>query len=155
MKQELFRKKTIDQLSTPEELTDYIRVSSPAMWMVLGGIILLLLGTCVWGIFGRLDTTLQTAAVSSDKQLVLLLREEDTEKLQTGMTVTVNGNQHTILEITSQMTQVPADSLESHYGGFQDGQWVCVAQLDGSEPKGVYSASILIESIAPMKFALN
>ena len=65
MKQELFRKKTIDQLSSPEELTDYIRVSSPAMWMILGGIIALLLGACVWGIFGRLDTTLQTAAVSS------------------------------------------------------------------------------------------
>ena len=44
MKQELFRKKTIDQLSSPEELTDYIRVSSPAMWMILGGIIALLLG---------------------------------------------------------------------------------------------------------------
>ena len=97
MKQELFRKKTIDQLSSPEELTDYIRVSSPAMWMILGGIIALLLGACVWGIFGRLDTTLQTAAVSSEEGLVLLLREEDTEKLQSGMTVTVNGNPHTLV----------------------------------------------------------
>ena len=86
---------------------------------------------------------------------MLLLREEDTEKLQSGMTVTVNGNPHTLVEVTTQMTQVPADSLEAHYGGFQDGQWVCVAQLDGSEPEGIYGASILIESIAPMKFALN
>lgn len=35
MKQELFRKKTLDHLSSPEQLTDYIRVSNPAMWMVL------------------------------------------------------------------------------------------------------------------------
>ena len=155
MKQELFRQKTIDQLSSPEELTDYIRVSSPAMWMILGGIILLLLGACVWGIFGRLDTTLQTAAVSSEEGLVVLVREEDTEKLRSGMTVTVNGNPHTLVEVTTQMMQVPADSLEAHYGGFQDGQWVCVARLDGSEPEGIYGASVLIESIAPMKFGLK
>ena len=155
MKQELFRKKAIDQLSSPEQWTDYIRVSSPAMWMVLGGIILLLLGACVWGAFGRLDTTLQTAAVSGGDQLVLLVREEDTTKLQPGMTVTVNGNQHAILEVTTRMTQIAADSLEAHYGSFEAGQWVCLAALDGSEPEGIYSASILIESIAPMKFALN
>ncbi|MGN0707936.1 MAG: hypothetical protein ACI4JC_08060 [Faecalibacterium sp.] len=155
MKQQIFRKKIIDQLSSPEQLTDYIRVSSPAMWVILSGIILLLLGACVWGVFGRLDTTLQTAAVSSSEELVILIREEDLEKLRPGMTVTVNGNEHAILETTARMMQVAPDSLEAHYGSFEDGQWVCLAVLDGIEPEGIYSASILIESIAPMKFALN
>ena len=148
MKQELFRKKAIDQLSSPEQLTDYIRVSSPAMWMVLGGIILLLLGACVWGAFGRLDTTLQTAAVSGGDQLVLLVREEDTTKLQPGMTVTVNGNQHAILEVTTRMTQIAADSLEAHYGSFEAGQWVCLAALDGSSrrtPAGITVYSLFLQ----------
>ena len=155
MKQDLFRKKTIDQLSSPDQLSDYIRVSSPAMWMVLGGIVFLLLGVCVWGVFGRLDTTLQTAAVSRGGRLVLLTKEADAEKLRPGMTVTVNKNTHAIVQVSDQLVQPETDSLVSHYGGFEDGEWVCLAELDGAEPEGVYSASVLIESIAPMKFALN
>lgn len=155
MKQELFRKKTIDQLSNPEQLTDYIRVSSPAMWMVLGGIVLLLVGVCVWGVFGQLDTTVQAAAVSSGGQLTLLLKEGDADKLEPGMTVTLNQNTHTIVAISTQLVQPETGSLTAHFGGFGDGDWACLAELDGTEPEGVYSASILIERITPMKFALN
>lgn len=155
MKQELFRKKTLDHLSSPEQLTDYIRVSNPAMWMVLSGIVLLLVGVCVWGVFGQLDTTVQAAAVSSGGQLTLLVKEEHADKLRPGMTVTLNQNTHTIASVSTQLVQPEAGSLVAHFGGFGDGEWVCPAALDGTEPEGVYSASVLIERIAPMKFALN
>ena len=50
MNEGLFRKKSIDKISSPEQLDDYIRVSNPAIWMLLSCIIILLVGMCVWGI---------------------------------------------------------------------------------------------------------
>ena len=54
MADELFRKKSMDKLSSPDQLTDYIRVANPGVWMILVAIVLLLAGACVWGMYGRL-----------------------------------------------------------------------------------------------------
>ena len=50
----IFRQKSIDRISSPEELHDYIKVSSPSAWVVLTAIIVLLVGVLVWGIFGSI-----------------------------------------------------------------------------------------------------
>ena len=63
----IFRKKSIDKLSSPEKLDDYIRVTTPSIWVVLIAIVLLLVGAIVWGVFGEvvvhnLDGTTETLA---------------------------------------------------------------------------------------------
>lgn len=64
MNEGLFRKKSMEKISSPEQLDEYIKVSNPSVWMLLFCIIILLLGICVWGIFGRFDTTLATSVIS-------------------------------------------------------------------------------------------
>lgn len=155
MNVKIFRKKTIDKLSSPEQLTDYIRVSSPSMWLVLIAIIFLLSGACIWGIFGRLNSTMETAAVSEGDRLFCCIGESEAEKVKEGMEVTVNGNKYTIVKISSQPVQVPDNSLLLHYSNLNEGEWMYTADLDGNEPEGTYNATIVVESIAPMKFAVN
>ena len=72
MKEGLFRKKSMDKISSPEQLNDYIRVSNPGVWMILACIIILLIGMCVWGVFGRLETTMKAAAVRMERQSAML-----------------------------------------------------------------------------------
>ncbi|MBO6148539.1 MAG: hypothetical protein J6O55_04280 [Lachnospiraceae bacterium] len=55
----IFREKSMQRLSSPEQLNDYIKVSSAGMWLVLIGIILILVGALVWATFGTV--TLHTA----------------------------------------------------------------------------------------------
>lgn len=43
-----------DRISSPEKLDDYIRVTTPSVWITLGAIVLVLVGAIVWGIFGEL-----------------------------------------------------------------------------------------------------
>lgn len=38
-----FRQESLDRAKSPEQLDDYIRVSNPGVWMVLGAVLLLLL----------------------------------------------------------------------------------------------------------------
>ena len=54
----VFRKKSLDRVSSPEELNDYIRVTNPSVWIVLIALTLLLAGMLTWSIFGRV--TVQT-----------------------------------------------------------------------------------------------
>ena len=48
----------MDKISSPEQMNDYIRVANPSVWMILAAIIVLLIGVCVWGMYGQLDTKL-------------------------------------------------------------------------------------------------
>ena len=75
MNDKIFRKKSVDKMSSPEQLNDYIKVTSPGIWMVLAAIAILLAGVCVWGIFGKLETKLTVAAESRAGQTVLYVKE--------------------------------------------------------------------------------
>ena len=50
----IFRQKSIDKVSSPEKLDDYIRVTTPGVWITLAAIVILLVGTIVWGMLGEL-----------------------------------------------------------------------------------------------------
>ena len=41
MDNQIFRKESLDQISSPEQLNDYLRVTNPAVWLVLTAVILL------------------------------------------------------------------------------------------------------------------
>ena len=49
----VFRKKSVERISGPEGLNDYIRVTTPSVWLVLGALVLLVAGMLAWGIFGK------------------------------------------------------------------------------------------------------
>lgn len=57
MNKSLFRKKTIERVTSPEQLNDYIRVASPRVWIIIAAVLLLLTGIVVWGIFGTVKVT--------------------------------------------------------------------------------------------------
>ncbi len=62
----IFREKSIDRISSPEQLNDYIKVTTPSVWLVLIAILLLLAGAMVWGICGEIrihtDSGVETVA---------------------------------------------------------------------------------------------
>ena len=52
---EIFRKKSLDRVSSPEQLNDYIRVTTVSVWIVLLALVILLLGMLAWSVFGRVE----------------------------------------------------------------------------------------------------
>ena len=51
----IFRKKSLDHISSPEEIDDYIQVTKPGMWLVLAAIVLMLTAVIIWGIAGEIE----------------------------------------------------------------------------------------------------
>ncbi len=58
MENSIFREKSIDRISSPEELDDYMKVTSPALWMIFATIILILIAVLVWSVTGRIEENL-------------------------------------------------------------------------------------------------
>ena len=49
----IFREKSLERVSSPEALNDYIRVTTPSVWVVLAAAVVLLVGMLCWSVFGR------------------------------------------------------------------------------------------------------
>ena len=54
-KSRIFREKSIDRVTGPESLNDYIRVTSPSVWIALLALVVLLVGLLAWSVFGRIE----------------------------------------------------------------------------------------------------
>ena len=157
MNDQLFRKKSVERVSSPEQLNDYIRVANPGVWMVLAAIVILLAGVVVWGCIGHLDTTLDTAIVCENGEAVVYVKEADIEKIEVGMTVRVGDEEYAVSEISTEPIRVDDTMSEYsiHASGLTAGEWVYIVNVNGNFAAGVHKAEIVIESISPISFILN
>ncbi len=157
MDKQLFRKASIDRVSSPEQLNDYVRVSNPGVWMLLAAVIVLLIGVCVWGIFGHLDTKTATAGTCENGVFTCYVTEENAAKIKPGMTVNVDGNALSVSEISAKPISVGADmdGYLLYLGGFSEGEWLYEVTANAALSDGIYKAEIVTESVSPMSFILN
>lgn len=51
----IYRKKSLEKIYSPEQLDDYIRVTTPSVWIVLLALAVLLVGILAWSIFGTIE----------------------------------------------------------------------------------------------------
>ncbi|WP_434748717.1 NHLP bacteriocin system secretion protein [Paenibacillus amylolyticus] len=63
MNNHVFRKVSVERLSSPEQLDNLVRVTSPRGWLMLTGIGLILLAALYWGIFGTMTIKADASGV--------------------------------------------------------------------------------------------
>ena len=54
--QKVYRQETLERISSPEQLNDYLKVTNVGIWVVLITVMLLLAGIFVWSKVGTLET---------------------------------------------------------------------------------------------------
>ncbi len=87
----VFRRKTLDRIASPEQLTDYLRVTNPGIWVILAAVILLLAGVLAWSMVGTLETKVEVKVVVSDHTAQIISLES--EPLAEGMPLRVIGQE--------------------------------------------------------------
>ncbi len=61
-KSSFFRQKSLKRISSPKQLTDYLHVTNPGIWIFLAAVVVLLAGIFVWSTVGTLETTAKAVA---------------------------------------------------------------------------------------------
>lgn len=139
MGEEIFRQKSLDKLKSPDNLDEYIKVSNPGIWLLISAVIILLVGACVWGIFGRIESTMTAHIYVTDVGATCSVPAEDVLSLKEGMLVRTDDFTATIAKVSSGSNQ----------------ECICTLSLDTNVPSGVYEGQIVLESIKPLSFILN
>lgn len=100
MGQSMFRKESMDHISSPEQLNDYLRVTTPTVWVILIAVIILLAGMLIWGSVTSLDSYAGGTAQVKDGLLVLYLDDQSlAETVEPGMQLVVGDNVLTVRNI--------------------------------------------------------
>ena len=125
MEQPMLKKENVERVSSPEQLSDYLHVTTPAIWVVLAAVILLLGSLFVWSSVTAVES--YAAGEAEVRSGVLTLRFDDAEKaafVEAGMNVKVGDLVMPVLSV----------------GRDEDGNPIAVAKAD--LPDGSYAASV-------------
>ena len=133
----LFRKKAMARISSPEDLTSYLRVTSPGMWIVLAAVIALLVGVFAWSAVGTLETTVDATAIVHSHTAQIAASGQSADTLQAGMPLRISSQEFVIASVDY-----------DEYGR-------ATARAEVSLPDGTYAATIVVEQTHPIEFLLE
>ena len=129
------KNKTPQRISSPDQLTDYLRVTNPGIWVLLACVILLLTGIFAWASIGTLETVM-TVKVSVEAQTATVI-PNGSGTLAQGMPLRVSGRE-VLIESTG------ADEYGRVFG---------IASVKLSD--GVYDGTVVTEQTHPLSFLLE
>ncbi len=70
---DIYREKSINRMNQPEDLDDYIRVTTPSVWVVLIAIILVLAAVLGWMIFGTVEEHNEDGSVTEEHPIAYVI----------------------------------------------------------------------------------
>ena len=117
----MFRKESMDHISSPEQLNDYLRVTTPMVWVILIAVIILLAGMLIWGSVTSLDSYAGGTAQVKDGLLVLYFDDEElAETVEPGMELMVGDSVLTVRGMGTTDSGIPFATADT---SFADGSY--------------------------------
>ena len=140
MEKQVFRKKSVERISSPEQLRDYMRVTTPGTWMVLTAVILLLAGLIVSSALVNVESTISGQAVVDEDGMLMQIELPLSQKslVSPGMVVRVSDR-----EAKVDMIFQAEDALQVLAELPEDGEKLA---------PGTYDARIVTETVTPISF---
>ena len=89
MERQVFRKRSLERLSSPEELNDYLHVTQPSVWVALSAVILLVAGLFIWSSFTAINSYVGGKGSVRDGIMTISFADAAADQVSPGMTVTV------------------------------------------------------------------
>ena len=151
-KVKLFREKSLEAIESPEKLNDYLHVTSAGVWLVMGAVVALLIGFVLWGIFGRIDTSVNIAVYSQEGRAVCYVPYEELEAVAEKGEITISGKTYSIRRDASPEIVVVSEDMNPFLrvaGNLNIGDVTVELELDAHLEDGAYSATVVTESIKP------
>ena len=91
MEKNLFRKESVDHISSPEQLHDYMHVTTPRLWMLLSAVLVLLLGMVVYAFTTTMESTVKVMGRVEYGTIYAYIPSSAAETVKIRMPVRING----------------------------------------------------------------
>lgn len=138
MDNQIFRQKSLDQISSPEQLHDYLHVTNPTIWLALAAVVLLLVGLLIWSSVAKVDSFASASATVNDGSMVIRIDNPDMAKtIKSGMKVLVG-------DTSTKVASVGHDA---------DGTMFAVAETTLED--GTYSAKVVLRQTQVLSLLFN
>ena len=131
----LFRKKTMERISSPDQLTDYLCVTNPGIWVILAAVILLLGALLAWATIGTLETKASVKVIVEDHTAQVVLTGGN--NIAAGMP----------LRVSTQETNIASTGVDEY------GRIFGIAEI--ALPDGSYDGTVIVERTRPIDFLLE
>lgn len=131
----VFREKTLERISSPDQLNDYLHVTNPGIWAVLTAVIILLAGVFVWSCTGTLETKSPASMVVKNHVAEIVVKDDSV--LEKGMVIKEDSQEYYIASVS-----------EDEYG-----RKTGIAEVN--LPDGKYDAEVVTETTRPVEFLLK
>ena len=157
-KTKLFREKSLEAVESPESLNDYLRVTSPRIWLVLAAVVALLIGAILWGIFGHIRTTSPVAVKVEDGKAFCYVPYIQADGIMAQGMVTLDGKEYPLdTSAECELVILPEDAsirlLKA--GELSSGDPVILVPVDTDLEDGIYSGVAVTEDLHPISLLLQ
>ena len=138
MEEHLFRQKSVERMTAPEQLSDHLKVISPRIWLILGVIIILIAALFVWASFTAVESYAEGDATVQEGWMTLVFDDPETAQyVDEGMVITVGTNE----------TEIDMLGID------EDDRYVALAETD--LPDGVYKARVGYDTFQIISMLFN
>ena len=126
------------RISSPEQLNDYLKVTSPKIWLLLATVVLLVAGLLLWSSFTTIESYATGTAYAVGGELVVTFDDpQKASKVQAGMELEVGDVKTEVLTV----------------GTSEDGK--PVASAHANIPDGSYSVRVGYKSTQVISMLLD
>lgn len=149
MENRLFRQQSMDQVNSPEQIRDYLRVTSPKLWMVIVAVLVLVAGFLAYLSVAEKEVTVSVRVKVENIQVnggehpivTFEIPTEDRDSYQQGMVVRFNG-------VTGKIRYFVETEETTEIAVEPDNPRMKIAA-------GEYDAAVVIESSTPIEELLK
>lgn len=123
-KESLFREKSMERITSPDQMRDHLRVTNPRLWMLLGAIILLLTGFIVYAAASTIESTYSLRMeFSATGYITGDIPYEQMDHFSVGMPVRIAGETGRLRSVYSS-TRILLDLSPDSSADFEEGLYL-------------------------------
>ncbi len=157
MKEDIFRKESLEKIESPDDLDKCVKVTTPKTWILLAAIVALLIGGCIWGFWGQLNTVVKGACMSESGKQTCMVYESEAKKLNIGNKVKISDDVGEIVDINIMPTDFAEIAARYSYKlkPGEKNDTIREFQTNIAVPDGFYYIEVITETKAPFSFVFN
>lgn len=157
-KKQIYRTKSLERISSPEQMNSTIKVTKPGTWILMGAVIALLIGGLIWCIVIKLEIkTVPAAAIVKNGEMELIVSADGKKSVTEGMTLSIGEYKYELPECDFSAVKLfeNTDQEVIDIVGNTDEEYAYMTWMYIDLPNGIYEATIATEEISPMELIFN